>query len=81
MVYPARRLVSLSTRLLEALEEVIGGELLSLGCHHHRLLHRLLLVEVLDLVQCDALHAASRGTCRTSKYKSVILGVSAGLWR
>ena len=53
---------------LEALKEAVG-------------VHRLLLVEILDLTESDALHAARRCTCRTPKHQGVVLGVTGWLRR
>ena len=56
-------LVYLASSLLESLKQIIRIELFALRRHYHSLLHRLLLVEVLDLVESDALHAARRCAC------------------
>ena len=56
-------LVYFASSLLESLKQVVRVELFALRRHNHCLLHRLLLVEVLDLVEGDALHATGRCTC------------------
>ena len=73
--------VVLASRLLESLKEIVRCELLTLGCHDHRLLHRLLLVKVLDLAESDALHAAGGSACGAAQDQCVILGISTRLWR
>ena len=73
--------LSLAPRLLESLEEIVRGELFAFRCHHHRLLHRLLLVEVFDLAEGYALHAAGGGACRVSQDQGVIFCIAARLWR
>ena len=73
--------IVLATRLLESLKKIVRCELFALRCHDHRLLHRLLLVKILDLAESDALHAAGRSTRRVAQDQCVILGITARLWR
>ena len=73
--------VVLATRLLESLKEIVRCELFALRCHDHRLLHRLLLVKVLDLAESDTLHAAGRSTRGATQDQCVILGITTRLWR
>ena len=67
--------------LLHALEQVVRCELLPLGCHHHRRLHRLLLVNVLDLVEHDTLHRSRWHTGGATQDKGVVLGIAGWFWR
>ena len=74
-------LLSLTSSLLEPLEKIIRGKLLTLGCHDHCLLHRLLLVEILNLAKCDALHAAGGRPRGVAQDEGVVFRISAWFWR
>ena len=74
-------LFSLAPGLLEALEQVIRGELLTFRRHHHSLLHGLLLVEILDLAKSDTLHATCGCTSGVTEDECVVLRITAWFWR